>query len=57
MAQRILRPLSYGDLFDEVFDLYKKHFVLFVGIAGVVVIPLYALTYAIGGWVSSIAFI
>lgn len=54
MAQRILRPLSYGDLFDEVFDLYKKHFVLFVGIAGVIIIPLYAIAYAIGNWAAGI---
>lgn len=49
MAQRILRPLSYGDLFDELFDLYKKHFILFLGISGIVTVPTYALAYAIGG--------
>lgn len=49
MAQRILRPLSYGDLFDELFDLYKRNFLLLAGIAGIVYIPAYALSYAIGG--------
>ncbi|MCE5315537.1 MAG: glycerophosphoryl diester phosphodiesterase membrane domain-containing protein [Armatimonadota bacterium] len=55
MAQRILRPLSYGDLFDELFDLYKKHFVLFVGISAVVEVPIYAILYAIGGKGASVA--
>ena len=29
----ILRPLSFGDLFDEAFSLYKRNFVTFFGIA------------------------
>ncbi len=41
MAQRILRPLEYGDLFDELFDIYKHNFALLVGIAGIAYIPLY----------------
>jgi len=40
MAQRILRPLEYGDLFDELFDIYKHNFALLVGIAGIAYIPL-----------------
>ncbi len=40
MAQRILRPLTYGDLFDEAFDLYKSKFVTLVGIAAVVNLPM-----------------
>lgn len=40
MAQRILRPLDYGGLFDELFDLYKKNFLLFMGIAGLIYLPL-----------------
>lgn len=40
MAQRILRPLNYGDLLDEVFDLYRRHFLVFAGIAGLLHIPL-----------------
>ncbi len=48
MAQGILRPLSYGDLFDELFDLYKKNFILFVGISAVLLIPIYAIGHGIG---------
>lgn len=40
MRQRILRPMSYGDILDEMFDLYKSNFVLFVGIIALVYIPL-----------------
>jgi hypothetical protein len=36
---RVWRPLSFGDLFDEVFSLYRQNFLLFVGITGVVYIP------------------
>lgn len=35
MAKRILRPLSYTELFDEVFDLYKRHFLLLYGVCAV----------------------
>lgn len=49
MAQRIIKPMSYGDIFDELFDLYKKHFALFFGISAVVFIPVYVLAYALGG--------
>lgn len=48
MAKGILRPLDYGGIFDEMFDLYKKRFVLLVGIGAVVYIPVYAFTYAFG---------
>lgn len=54
MAQGILRPLSYGDIFDETFDLYKKNFVLFAGISAVVQIPVYAIIYGIRGNVASV---
>lgn len=40
MAQRILRAMEYGDILDEMFDLYKNHFLLFVGIAAVVHLPI-----------------
>ncbi|MBI1744581.1 hypothetical protein HYR54_16155 [Candidatus Acetothermia bacterium] len=42
MAQtsRVLQPLSMGDLFDEVFSLYRNNFVLIVGITGLVNIPI-----------------
>jgi len=49
MAQRILRPLSYGDLFDETFELYKSKFLVLAGIAGVVYLPLYVIAYGLGG--------
>lgn len=49
MAQRILRPLSYGDIFDELFDLYKKNFLVFAGISAVVYLPIYVLSYALAG--------
>ena len=29
---KILEPLTFGDVFDEAFSLYKKHFVTFFGI-------------------------
>ncbi len=46
MAQRILRPLSYGDLFDELFDLYKRRFVLepLYEIAPYVIHPFYGIS-------------
>ncbi len=49
MAQRILRPLEYGDIFDELFDLYKKHFLLFFGMAAVVMLPLNVIIYTLAG--------
>lgn len=30
-----LRPLSIGDILDRTFSLYRRHFFLFVGIAGI----------------------
>ncbi|HET6454240.1 MAG TPA: YciC family protein [Armatimonadota bacterium] len=39
MAQRILRPLDYGGLFDELFDLYKRNLVLFMGIGALIYLP------------------
>lgn len=43
MTQRVLRPLTFGDLFDEAIDLYRNNFMLLVGIAGMAYIPLAAL--------------
>jgi len=58
MGDRILRPLSYGDFFDEVFDVYRKNFLLLVGIAGIVLMPVETILYTIaedwGFWLSSI---
>ena len=39
MAQRILRPLDYGAMLDELFDMYKKNFVLLAGITGIIYLP------------------
>ena len=47
MAQRILRPLTFAELVDEVFDLYKKNFVLFVGITALTTAPVVLLHYFI----------
>lgn len=44
MTQKILRPLDYGSLFDEVFDLYKNNFTLMAGVAGVGYIPISVLS-------------
>jgi hypothetical protein len=30
-----LRPLSIGDILDRTFSLYRRHFLLFIGIAGI----------------------
>ena len=38
MAALDLRPLSLGELLDRTFFLYRRHFLLFVGIAGTVVL-------------------
>jgi membrane-anchored glycerophosphoryl diester phosphodiesterase (GDPDase) len=34
-----LRPLEIGDLLDETFRMYRRHFVLFAGISALVSIP------------------
>jgi hypothetical protein len=36
---RMLRPMDYGEILNEAFDLYKRNFVLFAGIGAVVYIP------------------
>jgi hypothetical protein len=40
---RVLRPMGYADLVNEAFDLYKRNFVLFAGVPGVVYLPFSAL--------------
>ncbi len=35
-----LRPMEIGDIFDEVFDIYKKNFVLLAGISACIYLPL-----------------
>jgi membrane-anchored glycerophosphoryl diester phosphodiesterase (GDPDase) len=38
-----LRPLEIGDLLDETFRMYRRHFVLFAGISAIVSVPVAAL--------------
>lgn len=45
MAQRILKPLDYGAMLDELFDLYKKNFLLLSGITGIIYLPFTTLYY------------
>lgn len=42
-----LRPLSLGEILDRTFSLYRQHFVLFVGIAGVPAVILLAMNLSI----------
>lgn len=35
-----LRPLSIGDLFDTIFRLYRNNFLVFIGIAALIQIPM-----------------
>lgn len=39
-----LRPLEIGDILDETFRMYRRHFFLFAGISVILSIPLAALT-------------
>lgn len=57
MAQRILRPMGYVDLLDETFDLYRRNFLLFFGIAAVVLIPMSLVTYALGEFAAVVSVI
>jgi hypothetical protein len=36
---RMLRPMEYGELFNEAFDLFKRNFLLLAGIGAVVYVP------------------
>jgi len=40
---RMLRPMDYGEILNEAFDLYKRNFGLFAGIGACVYIPYYLL--------------
>ena len=48
-----LRPLEIGDLLDETFRMYRRHFLLFAGISVILAIPVAALTgfslFSLGG--------
>jgi len=37
---RELKPMGYGGILDQAFELYRQNFILFAGIAGVVFVPL-----------------
>src|SRR3984893_7647088 len=39
-----LRPLEIGDLLDETFRMYRRHFFLFAGISVILTIPTAAMT-------------
>jgi hypothetical protein len=45
MTPCVLRPMSLGGLFKEAFGLYKKHFLLLITMAGVLLIPGYFIMY------------
>jgi hypothetical protein len=47
-----LRPLEIGDLLDETFRMYRRHFLLFAGISVILAIPSAALLGVIFGWFS-----
>ena len=37
---RELKPMGYGGILDQTFELYRQNFVLFAGIVALVQIPL-----------------
>ena len=44
-----LRPLEIGDMLDETFRMYRRHFLLFAGISLLLAVPsaaLYGLAFA-----------
>lgn len=49
-----LRPLEIGDLLDETFRMYRRHFLLFAGISVVLSIPAAALTGLAFGMLGSL---
>jgi len=40
LAKRRFRPMGFGDILDEAFDLYKNRFVLLAGIGALIYVPL-----------------
>jgi hypothetical protein len=46
MAAYDLRPLSLGEILDRTFSLYRRHFLLFIGIAAVPQLALLAIGWA-----------
>ena len=49
MAGRVLKPLSLVGILDEMFDLYKSNFLLFLGISALIQLPVSLAAYAVGG--------
>lgn len=47
MPQRILRPMDYGAMLDEMFDIYKKNFLLLSGIVGIIYLPMSVIFYSL----------
>lgn len=47
-----LRPLEIGDLLDETFRMYRRHFLLFAGISVICAIPSAGLVGLFLGWAS-----
>src|SRR5262245_4927297 len=45
-----LRPLEVGDLLDETFRMYRRHFGLFAGISVILAVPSAALVGLLLGW-------
>jgi len=45
-----LRPLEIGDLFDEIFRVYRRNFTLFAGISVALVIPALLFQYFLGSF-------
>jgi len=45
-----LRPLEIGDLFDEIFRVYRRNFTLFAGVSVAIVIPALLIQYFIGSF-------
>jgi hypothetical protein len=43
----VLRPLSLGQLLDRAFRLYRQHFLVFIGIIAIGVIPVYVIQYVL----------
>jgi hypothetical protein len=48
-----LRPLEIGDVLDETFRMYRRHFLLFAGISVVLAVPSAAIFGVALGWFST----
>ena len=50
----VLQPLTLGQLLDRTFTLYRNHFALFIGIAGIPMLTIFAIMFA-GGALAGLA--